>query len=73
MKFKWWFVDTIDQLTIKVDEHNIIQGELTALAIPLIDEEVLIVDFDTGMAVVVNHVGVLQHPDAIHQLLLMVR
>jgi hypothetical protein len=73
MELEWWLVDAFDQFAVKVNQYDIIQGELTTLAIPLVDEEVLCIDLDTGMAIVVNDVGVLQHPDTIHQLLFLMR
>jgi hypothetical protein len=57
-------------IRLQVDDAKIVYGEQAALAGPDVDEEAPFVQPDAAVAVVVDDVGLLEHPDAVDQLLL---
>jgi hypothetical protein len=61
---------SFDLVCLEVDRANVIYGEAATLARSDIDEDAVVVKSDAAMAVVVDDVGLLQHPNAIDQLLL---
>src|SRR5207244_474865 len=57
---------------VEVDDAEVLYGEQAALAGADVDEEAVVVQPHAAMAVVVDDVRLLQHPDAVHELLLQV-
>ena len=60
----------LDLLRFEVDGADVIDCEPAALARPGVDQDAVVFEADAGVAVVVDDVGLLQHADAVDQLLL---
>ena len=71
MEFKGWLErTTVHHLAFHVNRANVIHCQRAALARTRIDQHVAVVEQDAGVSVVVDDVRLLQHADAIDQLLL---
>ena len=66
-------VASFDLIRFDVDRANIFHGQPAALARADVDEDVAVVEADAAMSVIVDDVRLLEHSDAIDQLLLRFR
>src|SRR6266545_3965344 len=60
----------LDLIRFEVYRADVIDGEPAALARADVDEDAVVVEADAAMAVVVDDIGLLQHADAVDELLL---
>src|SRR5258708_39429683 len=60
----------LDLIRFEVDDAKVLDREPAALARPDVDEEAIVVQPDAAMPVVVDDVGLLEHADAVDELLL---
>ena len=60
----------LDLIRFEVDRADVIDGEPAALARADVDENTVVVEADAAVAVVVDDIGLLQHADAVDELLL---
>jgi hypothetical protein len=60
----------LDLIRFEVDDADVIDRKPAALARTDVDQDAVVVETDTAMAVVVDDVGLLEHADAVDQLLL---
>src|SRR6266849_6096003 len=59
-----------DLVCFEVDRADVVYSEPAALARPDVDQHAVVVEADAAMAVVVDDVGLLEHADAVDELLL---
>jgi hypothetical protein len=60
----------LDLIRFEVDDADVIDRKPAALARADVDQDAVVVEADAAMAVVVDDVGLLEHADAVDELLL---